>query len=426
MHIPFLRTLLVALAAGLLSACGGGTSNGPEFKYEAAFEADSNASRLLLYRYVVEGTSRRVELIHDAVLPPSTVQPPPPAPLPLHLYESVPGNAGPLGVAPWLEALSKELEIRNISKSQVPISVAGLDAMRALTQRNPNAASQIYASVRSSVAAAGYATRYAASLTANAQGVFMWASVNDLFGNLAPGRTTNGVIDIGGVSAQVAYAVPAQSQGVAVPGTPITVRGENFRVFVVSYDGLGYSESRRQMILGGEQGSGTALNNCYPNNAARIAPLAYDAGLGGVVIGAGNYVFETCSALYETLVRARAVSRTVAVPGFSGTDFVIPDNLGLTAGATLSPGTLRARLNALCEGPDAWSRVIQPNVGSSVVAQNICANGTFLNTFLFGPNGINAATSNVGLIRQIESNTPRVSRGLVLLDGVLGPLAVWF
>ena len=137
-------------------------------------------------------------------------------------------------------------------------------------------------------------------------------------------------------------------------------------------------------------------------------------------------MFETCSSLYETLVRARAVSRTVAVPGFGGTDFVIPDNLGLSAGATLSPGTLRARLNALCEGPDAWSRVIQPNVGSSVVAQNICANGTFLSTFLFGPNGINAAASNVGLIRQIESNVPRVSRGFVLLDGTFGGLGTFW
>ena len=235
MRIPFLRAFLAVIAVGLLAACSG-TSNGPAPKYEAVFEADSNGSRLLLYQYADEDASRRVELVYDTALLPPTTQPPPPPPLPLHLYESAPGSAGSLGVQPWLDALSRELAARNISKGQVPISVLGLDAMRALAQRNPGAANQIYAAVRATVGAAGYSTRYAASLTGNAQGVFMWASVNDLYGNLAPNRTTNGLIDIGGVSAQVAYAVPAQFQGAVVPGTPITVRGETFRVFAISYD----------------------------------------------------------------------------------------------------------------------------------------------------------------------------------------------
>lgn len=422
MRTSLAQVLLAALAALLLAACGGGGGkDSPPFKYEAVIEADLGSPRLFLYRYADEYLTRRVELIWETPVPPDERRPAPP---PLPSFEPAPGNAGPQGVRVLLDVLATELASRGLSKGQVPVSVLGLDAMRGLVYRNPTAASQIYASVRQTVGEAGYATRYAGTLSGEANGIFLWVGVNDRFGNLAPNRATNGVIGIGSIGARVTYA-STERAGVN-PGVPVTIRGEAYRVFSVSYDGLGYDESRRRMITGGESGSGTGLNNCYPNNAARAAPLAFNPGVAGLSIDAGNYVFETCSALYETLVRARAVSRTVAAPGFEATDFVIPDALDVSLlGVALTPGDLLTRLNSLCEGPDAWSLRVQPRAGLGLGAQNLCADGTFLHTFLFGPNGVNVAAARTGFIRQIDGVPPRVSQGFVLLDGTLGGLGTW-
>lgn len=418
MRIPFAPVLFAALATVLLAGCGGGGGkDSPQFKYEAVIEADAGSPRLFLYRYVDEDASRRVELTWETPVSPN--------PPPLPSFESAPGSAGPQGVRSLLDALSAELAARSIAKGQVPVSVLGLDAMRGLVFRNPAATAQIYASVRQTVGEAGYATRYAATLAGNAQGIFLWTGVNDRFGNLAPNGAPTGVIAIGSTSAQVAY-LSVDRAGVN-PGTPVTVRGQTHRVFSVSYEGLGYDESRRRMIIGGGSGSGTGLNNCYPNNSARVAPVAYNPGVGGLSVGAGNFVFETCSALYETLVRASAVSRTVAVPGFESADFVIQDPLDVSLlGVALMPVDLLTRLKSLCEGPDAWSLRIQPRAGSGLSGQNLCADGAFLNTFLFGPNGINAAAARTGFIRQIDGVPPRVSQGFVLLDGTLPSMSVWF
>jgi len=422
MRTPVASLLLATLAALLLAGCGGGSKDGPQFKYEAVVEADTGSPRLFLYRYFDEDASRRVELTWETPLPPDPQRP---LPAPLPSFESAPANAGPQGVRVLLDVLSAELSTRGIPKGQVPVSVLGLDAMRGLFYRNPTAAAQIYASVRQTVGEAGYATRYAATLSGDANGVFLWAGANDRFGNLAPNRATNGVIGIGSTGAQVTYAA-AERAGVSV-GIPVTVRGQAYRVYSVSYEGLGYDEARRRMITGGGSGSGTGLNNCYPSNAARAAPLAYNPGVAGLSIGAGNFVFETCSALYESVVRDSAVSRTVAVPGFESTDFLIPDALDISLlGVALAPGDLLARLNSLCEGPDAWSLRIQPRAGAGLGAQNLCADGTFLHTFLFGPNGVNAAASRTGFIRQIEGLPPRASQGFVLLGGSLtGVGSVW-
>ncbi|KAM6144320.1 ectonucleoside triphosphate diphosphohydrolase 6 isoform 2-T3 [Erethizon dorsatum] len=89
------------------------------------------------------------------------------------------------------------------------------------------------------------------------EGVSAWITVNFLTGSLrGPGRSSVGMLDLGGGSTQITFLPPAEGTPEASPPghlTPLRMFNRTFRLYAHSYLGLGLM-SARLAILGGVEG----------------------------------------------------------------------------------------------------------------------------------------------------------------------------
>ena len=140
-----------------------------------------------------------------------------------------------------------------------------------------------------------------------------------------------------------------------------------------------------------------SIEHCYPSGmAADLALKDPDRTLGAT----GNYNYALCSSRYERVI-TEAVATSGAIPDTtqSRASFVGIDGAHFAMGfdpvwnATLAPSGLRQALEAQCSGPSAWSSMLtrlglaNPDA-SSRFQRNQCANSTYINTMLFGYNGL--------------------------------------
>ncbi|KAH7677601.1 Apyrase protein [Dioscorea alata] len=126
------------------------------------------------------------------------------------------------------------------------------------------------------------------------EGSYMWVAINFLLKNLGkeyPG--TVGVVDLGGGSVQMAYAI-SESEAENAPNVPgedpyvksLILKGNTYHVYAHSYLNYGLLAARAQIlsaggdsynycILGGYEGSYTYNGKTYPSSASPSGP-SYD------------------------------------------------------------------------------------------------------------------------------------------------------
>ena len=141
-------------------------------------------------------------------------------------------------------------------------------------------------------------------MTGDDEGLLQWIAVNSLLGTLNSNESTVVVMDLGGASTQIAYAVRDDIETTArqqafIRLLPLPGVGRMVKVYVHSFLGYGVVAARKK-ILQEANISGVEQNPCLPSTelpADQGAPL--ELGLGGA---------QPCVQLISTLLRPKEVS----------------------------------------------------------------------------------------------------------------------
>ena len=399
-------TTLAGLA--FLSACGSSQNTPRQSTYLTVVDAGSSGSRAYLYKLVPAGDF--VEIESMAEVEPAGLKA-------LSGFEGDTLQAGPQGIEPLLDAIAQVLATSAIPKSQVRVDVLATAGMRLVEQANPLAASAIYASVRDTIAASGYQTGGVETISGVNEGLYAWVDVNYLYRNFQQGVGTNGIVEVGGASAQVTYAASDERHPSV---TSHVINGVSYPVLSVSYLGLGQNEARKAMI----NVAGTSNNACYPNNQSGSTPVSFNADTvkPAYTISSGAYRQADCDGHYRSVLNDYGIKRTAIASGFDNTTFVGMSSIFFSMrdwNVLEQPATLGSQVRASCSGGDAWSlNVVTAQQGTSKFVQNACANGTYLNALLFDTtSGLGLRGAQIKAIEKISGSTPTWTRGYAVLLG---------
>ena len=386
--------------------------------YEAVIDAGSSGTRLYLYEYRNEPQGPVVSLLLEDE--PDKLRG-------LSTYADKPEQAGQGEIGPLLDGLETFVKTKGIDPKAVSVSVLATAGMRLA---EPGAAQRIYDSVRQEIGRRGLVAREVGTITGQSEGIYAWVDVNYLKGNLRLGQTTEGIVEIGGASAQVALAVDSSGQyGGFI--RRVQIGEQTYDVLSVSYLGLGQNEARRVML---EQtaAEAPALNPCYPNSQSDSVVFDAAKGRKGVnalkVAGNKSSFTPACFDIYASVVQstaARAINRFPvaqfqSVPGFESSRFVLMASLYHKLrdwdllGEKRPDRSLLAEVFGRCVGVDAWATV-SGRQGTGFFAQNACANATYLYTFLFSGRGLSLSSSRVQVLDEVNGEPLTWTRGYALL-----------
>jgi len=143
------------------------------------------------------------------------------------------------------------------------------------------------------------------------EGLFGWVAVNFLLGTLSGGNatsaeqalsgpSTSGIIDLGGGSVQLAYAVPPDFAPAELFSGNVSFAGQVHRLHVRSHLHFGLDEARASVgrnLVRGVDGEKPVVHPCLP--LGHKAPLG--SGLQSEFVGSGDH--ESCVNLYANLFR---------------------------------------------------------------------------------------------------------------------------
>lgn len=428
----FIRTCFVLsiFIAGLPITVGAQASN--SVQYTAVIDAGSSGSRIFLYE--TRKTPTFIE-IRGVTLPNSRVTPG------LSSYQQPTGSfavssAGD-SLAPLLRTLRDHLAANNISREQVPVYVLATAGMRQIDRQQPEVSRAIYQNVQDTITRLGHPLGSKGvstipgspmlgpigTLSGQNEALFGWLDVNYLMGNFDKNGQTVGIVEMGGASAQVAYAVPENFMNPNV--VKQTVNGQTYYIFALSYLDLGLDQILRTAVA-------TRPDNhpCFVSGTPRLTGTKPEV--------RGRFDFITCQNLFSTLIEPFFAEKAPLPAGsnFENAQFAgigaIPAKL---ARWNEKPNTLRKNplidvsilpeiIDVACK-PDSWEAFLQWFNGPLEFANDLCAHSTYLQTFLFGSNvkvekqmtSLNLSPSQLRSMDTINQATTSWTRGLIVALG---------
>jgi hypothetical protein len=308
-HFKTINSVLAAISAAALVACGNGSSSSSTSTgqpvYTAVFDAGSSGTRLSFYKVIpssggypaitkiatidedVDGVvnddgindflngSGSIVLMNDTL--------PPGCPGTSHLGQL---DVEPCVLQPMLTKLDKEIATLNtknpglnLTKGQVKVELFATAGMRTEDSRNGGnhstaAIEQYYGQMKDYVAKWGYDAGQFKTINGNSEeGVWTWINLNDYYYNVFGGNPTKtgialppvGDFEVGGSSMQIAFPVN-QLPSDAANVYRVSINGRSFNVYSKTFLGLGGDDARKYMkAYNYNQQNGGA--NCYASTA---------------------------------------------------------------------------------------------------------------------------------------------------------------
>lgn len=172
----------------------------------------------------------------------------------LSSYASDPEDAG-TSLAPLLA--KAENVVPKSYLSQTPLRLGATAGLRAL---DTSTAQKIIQAVRNFLKAntkLKYSEKYVTIIDGSTEGEFLWVSMNYLLGNLGKKYSnTVGVVDLGGGSVQMAYAIsakaaknsPKTSDGEELYVKEYTYKGKTYHLYVHSYMNYGLNAAKVEIL----------------------------------------------------------------------------------------------------------------------------------------------------------------------------------
>lgn len=383
-------------------------------------------------------------------------------------------DVSPCVLAPLLESQDIALAANGLSRSQVKTELFATAGMRTEDTRNGGSHSTLdiekyYQSMKSYVAGMGYATGEFKTINGNSEeGVWTWTNLNDYYYNIFGGNTTVsktiqnpvGDFEVGGSSMQIAFPTnytPNDESNIY----RVAINGKTFNVYSKTLLGLGGDDARKYVraynynnqnggldcfatgatVSNTTEDSGIALYpsmllipNIFPANLVTTAPWFTLSAESLNLTGNPSFSLNSCSAKYNvvesqvvalarnnngtynegntaTVSSLKEVLQTSTSP-FVGVDnfYYTADDLNLAESTNFNPTIFQNALTTKCASTIS---------GEKLVNQAICPNGTFMDSFLFGANGLfNGSTASFAGVLASKQNGTTVltwTRGYLLL-----------
>ncbi|HBI22223.1 MAG TPA: hypothetical protein DDY37_06545 [Legionella sp.] len=339
----------------------------------------------------------------------------------------------------------------HLTRSQVKVELFATAGMRTEDQRNGggNTTAQIldyYEQMKTYVAQWGYGVGEFKTINGNSQEcVWTWTNLNDYYYNVFGGNPTVspsiqppvGDFEVGGSSMQIAFpthTTPSDAANVY----PVSINGHAFNVYCKSFLGLGGDDARKY-VKAYDYSSNDGGATCYaatatehntqerggiqlyprdqvtsiypfPDNLNEMTPwttvpnIPTTGYVGSLqLLGPPDYNGPLCSNLYDiTINQVTSLDRNrdgtlnegaiVTLDSFksdlqaSTSPFVGIDNffftsrgLGYFPSTGFDPAIFKQKLHDYCT---------TGSVADDAHAQNVCPNGNFMSTYLFGASGL--------------------------------------
>ncbi|MCA9660042.1 MAG: hypothetical protein KC486_16985, partial [Myxococcales bacterium] len=162
-------------------------------------------------------------------------------------------------------------------EGKTPAALMATAGMRLLEGEDGGdaAAKAIYAAVTDAVRDTGLDLRFAGTISGQQEGLYTWITANYALGNLQSGGATVGALDLGGASAQIAFA----PEGGAGASATLKFGDATFPVYAHSYLGYGLEQAIKYV----------ADDACFPKG-----------------LNKGKGKFATCVQKLEPVVKAES------------------------------------------------------------------------------------------------------------------------
>lgn len=387
-------------------------------------------------------------------------------------------DVAPCVLAPLLNSLNSVIISSGlqVQPSQIKTELFATAGMRTEDKRNGGShtteqIADFYQRMKSYVAGMGYATGEFRTINGNSEeGVWTWTNLNDYYYNVFGGNTTVsqtiltpvGDFEVGGSSMQIAFptnTTPSDESNVY----QVSINGKTFNVYSKTILGLGADDARKYVRAysyssqnGGIECFATGANTSntaeksgislypltalttpypFPSNTVTTAPWFTLSAESLNLTGSASFNFDSCQNKYNT-IESQVVSlarnddgtfnegdtatlqtlKTVlqsSTSSFIGIDnfYFTALDLGMAESTGFDPIAFKNALTTKCASE------IKP--GNKLLQQAICPNGTFMDSFLFGANGLfNGSTANfTGVLSPRQNGTTVLTwtRGYLLL-----------
>ena len=231
-----------------------------ENKIYFVIDAGSSGSRIYIYNKIIEDKSTHIKVLYEDKIN-----------TPLAGFADKPETAGTLGVKPLIDnaLIFIKATYPTFDISTIKTSVLGTAGMRLISE---DLQKKIYLSVSQLILDSKLTLGITQTITGQQEGLYSWADVNYLLDNFKnTDSKPKGIIEVGGASAQIVF-VTANSENPNI--TKVTINGNEYNLFAISYLGLGQDQFRKNIYKdNAATGVNNPLDSCYQTGFSSETPV---------------------------------------------------------------------------------------------------------------------------------------------------------
>lgn len=377
--------IMLLLASGLvISGCSSGNSNSSTqlSPYQFVVDAGSSGSRIYVYSKLSTESGLVINDLYESKIN-----------IPLASFANNPQDAGSQGIQPLLTSAINFIQTREsaVNLAIIPTSVLGTAGMRIVPESQQNA---IYQSVAATIVANNLELDQTQTISGQYEGIYSWADVNYLQNNFG-NNITNGIFEVGGASAQVAFATPQASSESIIK---VSINNKLYNVYAISFLGLGQDVARNTM-------------NTLPNHNA-CYPLGYNSVSLNIN---GNFDYSGCTSNYDSVIAPYPeINQVKNVAGYYSESFIGIASVYYALSfwnIESQPGLLTQNINTTCI--ENYSQIVAEHP-TAFKPENQCANSTLINNMLF--NNLAMESSQLTAVETINGTPLTWTLGYVLVQ----------
>lgn len=376
--------MLLLAAVVVISGCNSGNSNSSTqlSPYQFVVDAGSSGSRIYVYSKLSTESGLVINDLYESKIN-----------IPLASFANNPQDAGSQGIQPLLTSAINFIQTREsaVNLAIIPTSVLGTAGMRIVPESQQNA---IYQSVAATIVANNLELDQTQTISGQYEGIYSWADVNYLQNNFG-NNITNGIFEVGGASAQVAFATPQASSESIIK---VSINNKLYNVYAISFLGLGQDVARNTM-------------NTLPNHNA-CYPLGYNSVSLNIN---GNFDYSGCTSNYDSVIAPYPeINQVKNVAGYYSESFIGIASVYYALSfwnIESQPGLLTQNINTTCI--ENYSQIVAEHP-TAFKPENQCANSTLINNMLF--NNLAMESSQLTAVETINGTPLTWTLGYVLVQ----------
>ena len=295
-------------------------------------------------------------------------------------------------IGPLLDKLDIKTLPAGVTIKEITVSVLATAGMRTAAVRcGQLKVDQLYTLIKNYIKSRTFLVGDVRTTDGNKEeGIWTWLNLNYVKDRLKAGDTTFGDLEVGGSSAQIVFQVARLQADPANNIYPVTFNGKTWYVFSKSYLGLGQDDARKYIRT-------TANPEVCWTKGLLAANDAGEKGSTSKLLLDGNYDYGTCTSLYDAYLTQTITDNGGAPPTHESQGPLIGVDAAFYAASYFDASPNDDPVLLTNEIPLRCADVLlMPGVQDPLndQTQRQCNLGTFVNSMMFGTNGLFRTGSN--------------------------------